>query len=320
MTDPASLPRAAAQSSNAAASAETPSQHAFNYRAFAALFLGAMALATGGFFLRHSALLPTASGFYRVALACPVFFLLHRWLGRQPLAPCQPSFSASLRAIPYQLLLPGLVFSANLTLYHWSMRLTSLVNANLLANLAPVFVVLGASVFLGQRFSRRFIASMLLALTGAVVLIAGRLDFASLSWTGNLLGLASAVFYGLYLLLLHRIGASHGALEIMAWSSLGTSLVMLPLALLRGEPLLPQNLHGLAMLLGLALVSHVAGQGLVAYALTRLSAALSSVTLLVQAVMAALLGYLAFGETLSLEQYLGGAMIVLGIITAKKHA
>jgi drug/metabolite transporter (DMT)-like permease len=279
---------------------------------FLALVLGAGALALGGVFLRHSELPPTASAVYRVALAIPVFFLLDRLSARGE-APDAP-------ALPARLVLVGFVFSGNLALYHWSMTLTTLANANLLANLAPIFVVLGARLFLGKRFKPGFLVGMLCALAGAFVLIGHRLDFGSRHMAGNLLGLLSAVFYGAYLLAVSLVRARYRTMTVMAWSSVGTLIVLLPLTLARGESLAPQTLHGVLMLVALALVSHVGGQGLIAYALARLPAALSSITLLVQPVMATVLGGWLFHEYLSPIEFAGAVVILAGIVIARRFS
>lgn len=284
------------------------------FLSFAALLLGAAALALGGVFLRHSELQPTASAVYRVALAIPVFFLLDALAARAEPAP------RTAPAFPVRLVLVGFIFSGNLALYHWSMTLTTLANANLLANLAPIFVVLGARLFLGKKFKRGFLAGMLCALAGAFLLIGHRLDFGSGRMAGNLLGLLSAVFYGSYLLAVSLVRSNYRTMSVMAWSSLGTLVVLLPVALLRGESLVPHTLHGVLMLLALALVSHVGGQGLIAYALAKLPAALSSITLLVQPVIATVLGGWLFHEYLSLTEFAGGAIILIGIVTARRFS
>jgi drug/metabolite transporter (DMT)-like permease len=282
---------------------------------FLALVLGAAALALGGVFLRHSELPPTASAVYRVALAIPVFFLLDRLSVRGEAAG-----AADAPAIPVRLVLVGFIFSGNLALYHWSMTLTTLANANLLANLAPIFVVLGARVFFGKRFKPGFLLGMLCALAGAFVLIGHRLDFGSRHMAGNLLGLLSAVFYGAYLLAVSLVRSQNRTMTVMAWSSVGTLVVLLPLTLARGESLVPHTLHGVLMLVALALVSHVGGQGLIAYALARLPAALSSITLLVQPVIATVLGGWLFHEYLSPVEFAGAVVILAGIVIARRFS
>ncbi|MEC4722581.1 DMT family transporter [Noviherbaspirillum sp. CPCC 100848] len=287
--------------------------------AFAALVLGAAALACGGVFIRHSELPPTASAVYRVGLAAPLLFFLNMFAARK----AQQGFPAPQVGIMRghrRLLAVGFIFSGNLALYHWAMSLTTLANSNLLANLAPIFVVIGGRIFFKQRFSKGFLAGMSMALVGAFVLISARFDLRSAFFHGNLLGVASGMFYGAYLLAVSRMRAEFDTTAVMAWSSLGSFLVLLPAALLMGEQLMPQTLHGWLVLLALALVSHVAGQGMIAYALAKLPAGLSSVTLLIQPVIAAALGWFLLHERLDAAEIVGGLIVLAGIGVARRFS
>jgi drug/metabolite transporter (DMT)-like permease len=291
-----------------------------NFFSFIALLLGAAALALGGVFLRHSELPPTASAVYRVALAIPIFFLLDMLAARAEPVRATGSPSEKMPAIPVKLILVGFIFSGNLALYHWSMTLTTLANSNLLANLAPIFVVLGSNLFLGKKFKPGFLFGMLFALAGAFILIGHRLDFGSTYMAGNLLGLLTAVFYGSYLLAVSLVRSNYRTMTVMAWSSVGTLIILLPITLLRGESLVPHTINGMLMLLALAVVSHVGGQGLIAYALAKLPAALSSITLLIQPVIATVLGAYLFHEYLSATEFAGAVIILIGIVTARRFS
>jgi drug/metabolite transporter (DMT)-like permease len=67
----------------------------------------------------------------------------------------------------------------------------------------------------------------------------------------------------------------------------------------------------------MAWVSHAGGQGLLAYALGHLSAAFSSLVIFLEALAAALFGFLFFGETLGVLEMIGGAGILVGIWIAR---
>ena len=88
---------------------------------------------------------------------------------------------------------------------------------------------------------------------------------------------------------------------------------MLAAALASGETMGTTQLNVWLMLLGLALVSHFAGQGLIAYAFGHLPAALTSLNLLLQPVFAATLGWVVLDQALGGQQLLG-AVIVLGAL------
>ena len=79
--------------------------------------------------------------------------------------------------------------------------------------------------------------------------------------------------------------------EIMAWSGLFAAPMMFVVALASSETIVTPQLNGWLVLLGLALVSHFAGQGLIAYAFGHLPASLTSLNLLLQPVFAAVLAW-----------------------------
>jgi len=108
------------------------------------------------------------------------------------------------------------------------------------------------------------------------------------------------------------------AATIMMWGGLVSSLVLLLATLLSGEPLLAFTWRGWVVLLGLALVSQVGGRGLIAYALAHLPAPFSSVTLLLQPVVATFFAWLLLNEVLGGWQAIGGVVVLLGIWLARR--
>ena len=72
------------------------------------------------------------------------------------------------------------------------------------------------------------------------------------------------------------------------------------------------------VLVGLALVTQILGQGLIAYAFAHLPASISSVSLLIQPVMAALYAWILFREAVGPAQWIGGAIVLAGIWVAKR--
>ena len=70
---------------------------------------------------------------------------------------------------------------------------------------------------------------------------------------------------------------------------------------------------GWLKLIGLALVSQVAGQSLIAYAMAHLPSTFSSVGLLFQPIMATLFAWVLLGEAVSALQLVGGLTVLVGI-------
>ena len=134
---------------------------------------------------------------------------------------------------------------------------------------------------------------------------------------GDLFSLSVAVWYSGYFLAVKAARATAGAMRITFWATLLGAPLLLLVAAGLGEDIIPASLAGWAACVAMG-VMHVFGQGGVAWALGRLPASVTAVTILVQPVVAALLGWLIFGETLTLVQALGGALVLSAVVLAQR--
>lgn len=217
------------------------------------------------------------------------------------------------------LLAAGFAFAGDLGFWHASVTLTSVANSTLLANLASIFVTLAAWIFLQQRPTRLFLAGLGAALAGVMLLVHTSLAFSSTGLVGDALGVVTAMFYAGYILAVKALrDRGESTLHLMAVTSTITALFLFPVALASGEAMLPASAFGWWILIGLALISHAAGQGLIAYALAHLPAAFSMVSLLFQPVMAALFAWVLLSEGLVPLQILGGLVVLAGIYLARR--
>jgi drug/metabolite transporter (DMT)-like permease len=281
--------------------------------ALGALLAGAAFIALSPIFVRVSEAGPTATAFWRVALAVPALWILC-WLNPRRTAPASPD-----RRRWMLLIAAGLAFAGDLAFWHTSIKLTSVANSTLLANLASIFVTLAAWIFLRQRPTPVFLAGLAAALAGVLLLVHTSLQFSATALAGDALGVVTAMFYAAYLLAVKGLrDRGETTLHLMAVATTLTAVVLFPVAAATGEPMLPETARGWWILAGLALVSHAAGQGLIAYALAHLPAAFSSVSLLFQPVMAALFAWLLLAEPLVPLQIAGGAIVLAGIYLARR--
>lgn len=275
--------------------------------ALAALFAGAAAIGTSALFVKVSETGPVATAFWRVALALPVLWL---WASRTARPAPHPDDRRLLWGA-------GFFFAGDLAVWHWSIVLTSVANATLLANLAPIFVTLAAWVLFRNRPDGSFLAAMSGALAGVLLLIGPDFAVSGHAWLGDVLGVITAMFYAAYQITVNRARARISTARIMAVSSAITAAFLVPVVVLSGETWLPHTAVGWLKLVGLAFISQVSGQSLIAYALAHLSTVFASVGLLLQPVVAAILAWVLLGEALSTWQLAGGVLVLGGIAAAR---
>jgi drug/metabolite transporter (DMT)-like permease len=211
-------------------------------------------------------------------------------------------------------------FGGDMALWHLSLHYTTVFNATLLSNFAPIFIALWLWWAHRVRFGRIFIIGMWIAFIGAILLVAPDI-FVHLGGErllGDALGLASAIFYAAYQLVIKDAREQYSTARLMAWSTTITGLTLLPLALLSPEPMFPSTLAGWLPLLGLAMIAQVAGQTVIAFASAHLPASLSSVSLLIQPLTATIAAWVIFGEIISPLQMAGGALLIFGIYLSRR--
>jgi drug/metabolite transporter (DMT)-like permease len=288
-------------------------------RALAQLALAVVFLSFTPILFRWSELGPTATAFYRAFLTIPVFAgwvtIERRRADRLEFA--RPRFR---RADGWVMVFAGAVFAANISAYAWAVHLTSVANASLLSNLAPIFVSLGSFLLFGERVSRAFIAAMTAAMVGVVILTSDKLGIDAGQVWGDGLGIFSSIAFAAYLMAVGRLRLRQRSSTVMAGSVGVTAVCVLALAVASGESLLPKTLLGWADVVALALVSQALGQGLLTVALAHVSATFSAVSLLTLPVTAALYGWLIFGEPLTLNQAIGAPIVLASILAARLAA
>ncbi len=269
--------------------------------------LGAnVALALGPWWVRLADSGPVSAGFWRLALPLPLFVFLAR-ANRQPLTGIP---KRSLIAV----VLAGLFFGTDLASWHIGIGMTRLGNATLFGNSGSIIVMVWALIALRRRPHRAEWLALLAATTGAAILFGRSLEISARTLAGDLFCLFAGLCYAFYIIPLQKARESLGSWALLAWSGFASVPVLLAIALMRGEPVFPQVWWPV---LGLALGSQVIGQGMLVWCLKHFPPLIIGLALLCQPVIGVLVGWLAFGETLSLWDGVGMALVAAALAIAR---
>jgi len=271
--------------------------------AYLALLAGIFCIGLSAIFVKFAALPGPVSAFYRVFIAALVM-LPWQFIRRTALPK-----TGILRLI----ILGGLFFALDLWLWNTSILLTTAAKSTLLANNAPLWVGLGAWLIFHEKLPAKFWQGLFIALSG-MTLIVGVDAWREFHFNaGDLLAIAASIFYAAYLLTTQKARASVDTLSFNAIYMAAATLILLPVNLLGGYSLSGFSTQTWLALLGLGLVSQLGGWLAINYALGHLRAAHVSVSLLGQAVVTALLGIPLLDEWLTLNQIIGGILVLTGI-------
>jgi len=283
--------------------------------AFAALVFGALAMAMSPMFVRWADVGPLTSAFWRVLLALPALYLWMR-ISERDLPAAETAKASFSRPIWFA----GLAFAGDLLFWHLSIRTTSVANSTFFATTAPVWVVVFGWLIFRQRVGRETLVGLACCLLGGGALLVETLQVRPAGAAGDLEGLATGVFFGLYFLAVQAARRNISAARVTFESTVITAAVLFVVAAVAERQMLPHSWAGALALLGMAWVSHAGGQGLLAVALGRLPATFSSLVIFLEAIAAAGFAYLLLGEPVSPVQALGGLLIIIGIYVARPRA
>jgi len=271
-----------------------------------ALLLANLALALGPWFVRLADTGPVAAGFWRLTIALPVILALSL---REPAARRRLS-GATLAIVAGA----GVFFALDLASWHVGIAATKLGNASLFGNAGSV-ILMAWGLIAARRAPRVLeLAAILAALAGAALLMGGSLEISHASFVGDLFCLLAGLFYAVYILLLRPARARLGQFSLLFWSTLTGLPILLAVAALLGERIVP---HDWTPLLILAMSSQVIGQGLLIYSLKNFTPLVIGLALLTQPAVSALTGWLAFGETLGAGDVLGMVLLAGALAMAK---
>ena len=274
--------------------------------AFPALFVGSTALAFGPWLVRLSGVGSVAAGFWRLALALPFLFVIAALTGQAVHWPGRKLAGIAIVA--------GFFFAADLAAWHAGIHLTKLGNATLFGNSSSLIFAAWGLWVAHRRPSALQAGALALSALGAALLMGSSAELSASHVAGDLLALFAGLLYAGYLIAVQRARQSLAPLPMLFISSVFGAAMLLPFSLLLGEQVVP---HDWTFVLILALSSQVLGQGLLVYAIGALPPLVVGLTLLTQPAISALVGWLAYGETLSPLDWIGAAAIGAALVLVR---
>jgi drug/metabolite transporter (DMT)-like permease len=275
-----------------------------------AVLIANVALAFGPWFVRladtQGGVGPVAAAFWRVTLAAPLVAAMAVGGGARP-----TRMAGGLWAM---LMVAGVAFAADLGSWHLGILRTTLANATLFGN-AATFIFPLYGFFIARAWpTKRQGGALLLAAAGAGLLMGRSYQLDPKHLVGDLLCLLAGVLYAVYFILMARVRATMAPLSALALSTAACVVPLWLFAMGLGEQIVPRNWSAV---IALALLSQVVGQGMMVYALGRVSPLIVGVALLIQPMVAAVIGWIAYDERLALPDLLGAIMVAIALVMVR---
>lgn len=234
---------------------------------------------------------------FGVVLIMPLVF--YNWAGKIP--------TKTLKLYTFR----GLVHGVGVMLWFYAMARIPIAEVTAIGYISPIFVTVGAALFLGEKLHFRRIAGVAIGFVGTLIIL--RPGFQDIN-LGQLAQLCAAPLFAVSFLLAKRLTDTENSSVIVGMLSIGCTLTLLPGALLQWRTPTAEELGWLALTALFATVGHVT--------LTKaFQAAPITVTQplgFLQLVWAALLGMLLFDEQLDPFVF-AGALLIIAATTYISH-
>jgi len=276
-----------------------------------AMLAGVLCIAWSAIFVRWTDMPGPASAFYRLLI--PAIVLLPTWFFDRD----KTRMDARSLAI---IAIGGLFFALDLAFYNTSILLTTAANATILGNNTPIFVGLLTWLVLRRPPSVTYWLGLALAMTGSLVIVRGDLLRHVKFGSGDAMALAASACFAVYLLATERVRKTASTIGFLRLAILSSTMFLLAMNLAMGTSLAVPSGRSWAALLGLGLVSQLGGYLALTYAMGHLPATVTSVSLLSQVPLTALLAALLLHEPMTGPQILGGALVLAGVGLASRKS
>lgn len=217
-------------------------------------------------------------------------------------------------------LLAGALLGVHFASWISSLAYTTVASSTVLVTTSPLWVGIASPFLLKEKLSRSLVAGIALALVGSAIIalwdVGGGGNGGSRPLLGNFLALVGAWMAAIYLIIGRRLRAH---LSLLTYTTVvyGTAaLFLLAAVILSGYPLIGYEPRTLALFLLMALGPQLLGHSSFNWALAFLPASYVAVTLVSEPIGSSLLAYLFFQEKPGTGVWIGGSLIILGLLVA----
>lgn len=179
---------------------------------------------------------------------------------------------------------------------------------------SPILVVLWTSFTSHNAPSRLVAIALILSILG-VVLVSKLLesDLEQVNWFGIAVGLTTAVFFAAYIVLSEQLSGSGEAISILLKTYAVASLFWLAYQFTHGLPLTLLTPDNLPKVIFVGIAGNLLPYLLFLWSIQRVSAERAAIVATLEPLVAAIVAWTWFGQTLTMLQIIGGFLIVVAV-------
>jgi drug/metabolite transporter (DMT)-like permease len=274
--------------------------------------MATIAASFSGIFVRLINAGATAIGFYRLTFAVPFFavavLLKHR---------------AELRSLTMKqaagCMLGGLFLAGHYFSLFTAVNNTTIASAVMLCNISPIIILLITALIFREKTTAKAVIGVVIALAGATIITGGDYSFAGKAIFGDVMAVFGALFYALYFLVGRRMRKEINAPVYVFFVFTTCWAVFLIGMFATGTPFTGYSAKDFIILFIFAMVCSIGAHAVFNWCLAHVSPLYISTIETGEAIFAAILAALIFGEIPTLWQWIGGGVTICGLLYYNYH-
>jgi drug/metabolite transporter (DMT)-like permease len=276
-------------------------------RLYLLLPIGIIAVSTASIFIKLCEAPSLSIAAYRMVLASLMLI---------PFAGFQKSWQGWKKKDLIWLMFSGLLLGLHFAFWIASLKFTSVASSVVLVTTHPIFVGIGAWVFLKEKPKPKLILGILLSVLGSAVIGYGDMTLSKEALMGDGLSLLGAIAASGYFLVGRKMRKSQSLLSYIFPVYSTSALILILFALVFQKPFFGFSSSTYLYLFLLALIPQLVGHTAFNWALKYLPVSMVAVAILGEPIGSTLLAYFILHEGLTPWKILGGIFILAGILIA----
>lgn len=234
---------------------------------------------------------------------------------------CYKNLSIKTKDIFPVLILSIIGINVNIAFFFLGLKLSSSINAPVIASSAPIFLILLSFIFLKERILRKKMLGTAVSLIGILCIILQPVIAKGIdgSVSGNLFFVLATLGSVVHVLVLRRLAKRYNVMALTFWSFLIAAAVFFPLMLpeLKTSVFSSFNIQALVGILFGAIFASTIAYTLVAYGERKIPANEVGIFVYIDPVIAIIVAYFLLHETLNPVFIIGTFFVFLGIYIAE---
>lgn len=212
-----------------------------------------------------------------------------------------------------QITAAGIFLALHYVLWFESLSFTSIASSTMIVCLQPLFSLTLDRFISNKSVTRNAIIGCTIALAGCLIIGWGDFQISGQSLFGDVLAFLAGGIIALYFFLGEKVRQETSAITYSVLSYLISAMVLLAYITLIGNAFICYTAATWQAFFGLAIISTIGGQFVFNLLLKNLPASAVTMAILGEPIGTCILAYIILNEAISLQQFLGMTVIMIGM-------